>query len=219
MRILNKQDIAISGFAGVRERVLVQDRHYFSHHVADACWDGFGPLVYFADAWFNPRRSTGLHHHNQVDIISLLPHGSMLHEGTIGHGETLHAGQAQIQRSGQQGFSHNEINPHHQAQPFLQLWLTPTEQALPSYHLVELADNATTVVEQRPGFSLAVGRWHSPQEWHTTQPALLYLFRGEGVVSDAEGNTQALGAGSMVQAPGLTFSAQAAQFFVAYSTT
>lgn len=215
MRTLTNAELPITGFAGVRERVFIQDRRYFSHQVEEACWDAFGPLVYFANAWFNPRRSTGLHHHSNVDIVSVLPRGSMYHEGTIGHGETLRAGQAQIQRSGQGSFSHNEINPNSTAQPFLQLWLTPIEQATPSYSVINLADNTTTVIEERPGFTLGVGRWQTVQQWRTTQHALLYIFQGKGEISTASGRKQTLTTGTLIQAQGLTFDAEEVQFLYA----
>ncbi|MCP5326957.1 MAG: hypothetical protein H7A09_11635 [Oceanospirillaceae bacterium] len=64
MQILNEEDIDISGFASIRERVLIQDRQFFSHNVADACWDGFGGCIYLANAWFKAHGQTGLHHHS-----------------------------------------------------------------------------------------------------------------------------------------------------------
>src|SRR5699024_1004151 len=183
MRILTADSLDITGFASIRERVFIQDRRYFSHAVPDACWDAFGPLVYLANAWFLPRGSTGLHHHNQVDIVSILPRGTMLHQGSIGEGEVLTAGQAQFQRSGSQGFSHNEINPTTEVQPFVQLWLTPTPQEPPSYGLLDLNTNGITVIEQRKGFELGMGIWQQANAWHSKQPSLLFLITGTGSIN------------------------------------
>lgn len=216
MRILTEDQVDISGFASIRERVLIQDRRYFSHAVPDECWGAFGPLVYLANAWILPRGSTGLHHHSQVDIVSVLPRGQITHEGTIGDGVTLTAGQAQVQRSGEQGFSHNEINPTTQVQPFVQLWLTPTAQEEASYNIIHLAPDAITPVEQRPGFELGVGQWQSANQWQSQVPSLLYIISGKGEVSNGNAS-HPVRRGTLISAEeGLTFNANAgAQFLYA----
>ncbi|HLR16504.1 MAG TPA: pirin family protein [Alcanivoracaceae bacterium] len=215
MRILTAKDIPITGFAGIRERVFIQDRSYFSHLVPDECWDGFGPLVYLADAWFNPNKSTGLHHHSNVDIVSVLPRGSMYHAGSIGDGKTITAGQAQIQRSGSGQFSHNEINPNNSPQPFVQIWLTPGAQEAPSYEIMDLNPDGTSVVIQREQFELGVGLWHTPQQWQGEQEGLLYLISGEGTLTLKDGTSTTLQAGSLVKAAHMHFAAEQAQFFYA----
>lgn len=215
MRLLTAKEIPITGFAGIRERVFIQDRSYFSHLVPDECWDGFGPLVYFADAWFNPNRSTGLHHHSNVDIVSVLPRGSMYHAGSIGHGETITAGQAQIQRSGNGQFSHNEINPNNKPQPFVQIWLTPGPQEAPSYEIIDLDLDGTSVMIRREHFELGVGLWKSRQQWQCEQEGLLYLISGEGCLTLEDGTQKNLQAGHLVRATHLQFDAEKVQFFYA----
>lgn len=217
MRILTNDTIDISGFASIRERVFIQDRRYFSHAVPDACWDAFGPLVYLANAWFLPHGSTGLHHHSQVDIVSVLPRGVMLHQGSIGEGMVLKAGQAQIQRSGKQGFSHNEINPTAQVQPFVQLWLTPRAQESASYEVMNVDADGMTAIETREDFELGVGMWQQAKQWHSEQPSLLYLITGEGSISTHQGPTHLIRRGTLVSSnTGLTFNAQdTAQFLYA----
>ncbi|WP_430460265.1 pirin family protein [Thalassolituus sp. LLYu03] len=125
MHLLHEDQIDISGFASVRERVLLLDRHFFKQVIPDDCFDGLGGCVYLANAWFSPHGSTGLHHHRGLDIVSLIPRGQILHQGTIGDGVRVNAGQVQIQRDGRQGFSHNEINPTAAVQPMIQLWINP----------------------------------------------------------------------------------------------
>lgn len=215
MLLLTENQVPISGFASIRERVLIQDRQYFSHLVADECWDAFGPLVYLANAWLLPRGSTGLHYHSKVDIVSILPRGTLLHQGSIGDGVTLSAGQVQIQRSGTKGFSHNEINPNSHVQPFVQLWLTPSAQEDASYEVLHLPDNATTTIVQRKNFQLAVGRWQSCGHWHSAQPSLLYLINGSGEIRTPLGATQTLERGTLVSAKdGLVFNAAPESQFI-----
>ncbi len=221
MRILAADSLDISGFASIRERVFIQDRQYFSHAVPDACWDAFGPLIYFASAWFLPRGSTGLHHHSQVNIVSILPRGTMLHQGSIGEGVELKAGQVQIQRSGNQGFSHNEINPTRQVQPFVQLWLTPTAQEAATYEVLTLNGNGLTTIEVRDDFELGVGTWAQANQWHSDKPSLLYVVTGGGVVSNQQGLAHPIARGTLVSAcSGLIFATEAnSQFFYATLAT
>lgn len=215
MLLLTNDQVPISGFASIRERVLIQDRQYFPHLAADECWDAFGPLVYLANAWLLPHGSTGRHYHSNVDIVSILPHGAILHQGSIGDGITLHKNQAQIQRSGQEGFSHNEINPSAQIQPFVQLWLTPVTQEKATYDIVHLPENATTTIVRRKDFKLAVGRWQSVSHWHSTRPSLLYFINGIGKISTASQTAQIIKRGTLAFSPkGLTLNAAQDAIFI-----
>lgn len=126
MRTLDSSLIDISGFAGIRERVLVQDRGYFNRYPADEVRDGFGSCVYLAHAYFTPNGSTGLHHHQNVDIISIFTRGEVAHEGTLGDGERFKPGQVLVQCSGPSGFSHNEINARSDISGMVQLWCVPS---------------------------------------------------------------------------------------------
>ncbi len=185
MRIYPLERFPISGFAGIRERVLIQDRQYFAQLLPEEPLNGFGPLVYLASAWFLPKGSTGLHHHQQVDIVSVLPRGSMLHQGSIGHNEVLQAGEIQIQRSGEEGFSHNEINPHTQPQPFIQLWLAPIAQQRASYERVTIHPQGITVVESRENFELGLGHLPPGGCWELPASGLLFLLQGEATINSA----------------------------------
>ncbi|MCD8522159.1 MAG: hypothetical protein LRY66_15455 [Saccharospirillaceae bacterium] len=39
LEVLAEEQIEISGFGGIRERVLVMDPRRFGHHVREECWD------------------------------------------------------------------------------------------------------------------------------------------------------------------------------------
>lgn len=199
MRILHAEDIDITGFASVRERVLLQDRQYFQHQIPHECWDGFGPLVYLANAWFTPQGSTGLHFHRDADIVSIVPRGSITHKGTLGDGEYLYANQVQIQRSGKQGFSHDEINPHSTAQPLVQIWLTPRAQESASYEIIDLPMDSTTVITEEDGFVLGAGGFSAGNQWHSKGETLLYLIKGSASVSDSSQNDVVVGRGALIK--------------------
>ncbi len=137
MRLLNYQTLDITGFAGIRERVLVMDRKRFRANIADEIFDGFGRCEYLAHAYFTPGGSTGKHHHSQVDIVSIFTKGQVLHQGTLGDGQRFSPGQVLIQSSGPQGFSHDEINGVDDISGMVQLWCRPSESsALKQSHCV-----------------------------------------------------------------------------------
>ena len=46
MHVLHYDQLDITGFAGIRERVLVSDRQYFKRTAPDEVRDGFGACVY-----------------------------------------------------------------------------------------------------------------------------------------------------------------------------
>ena len=84
MYLLNYEDIDITGFAGIRERILVMDESVFGRRKTDESWSGFGSLVYLAHAIYRPYGSTGMHHHEKVNILSIMTRGRIVHEGSLG---------------------------------------------------------------------------------------------------------------------------------------
>lgn len=201
MKVLTESHINISGFASVRERVLLQSRRYFNHQPEELSFDEFGSLLYLANAWFTPFGSTKLHHHNEgIDIVSIIPRGEILHQGTIGEGERVLAGQVQIQRSGEQGFSHNEINPTEHPQPFIQLWFQPehiNQQA--SFELVDILDNAVTPIYQSFDSQLSILNFNQVQQWQTDQECLLFVYAGQARLQENE-ESLALERGMLIKA-------------------
>lgn len=187
MRVLYEEDVDITGFASIRERVLLQSRDFFRHQPSDESFAGFGSLLYLANAWFIASGSTGLHHHEGVDIVSIIPRGEMLHRGSIGNDERVQVGQVQIQRSGEQGFSHNEINPTDQPQPFIQLWLQPekiAEQA--SFDIVDIKSNAITPIYQSFDTQLSILEFNQAQQWQAQSECLVFVYAGTGLLQKGE---------------------------------
>ncbi len=134
--ILHRDDLPLGGFAGLKEHRLVMD-----HRVGGGkdTWDGLGNFVYLADARYLPKGDTRMHAHKEIDVISVVLEGKLVHEGSIEHGRSMIAGQAQAQRAGGEGFSHNEINPDNARNRMIQLWVLPETHGEPaSYKFYDL---------------------------------------------------------------------------------
>lgn len=122
MKILSRDTLPRGGFAGIKETQLIQDAKIGGR--ADT-WHGLGSFVYLADARYLPYGESGMHPHLEVDVITIMLEGRLTHEGSMEHGQSMVANQAQVQRAGGEGFKHNEINPDKSRTRLLQLWALP----------------------------------------------------------------------------------------------
>ena len=124
MNILSKHinDFHKGGFAGVKETRLVHD---ISIGGDNTTWNGIGNMVFLADAKYIPSGQTNLHSHNEIDIITVLLSGKLIHEGSLEHGKTLFPGEILVQRAGAEGFAHNGINGNLGELRLLQIWIRP----------------------------------------------------------------------------------------------
>ncbi|NOQ16487.1 MAG: pilus assembly protein [Methyloprofundus sp.] len=122
MKILHRDELPLGGFAGLQEHRLVVDHRMGG---SDDTWDGLGSFVYLADAQFLPHGETRMHSHKEIDVISVMVHGRINHEGSLQHGQAMLANQVQVQRAGGEGFKHNEINPDALQNRMIQLWVLP----------------------------------------------------------------------------------------------
>ncbi|UXD88457.1 pirin family protein [Thalassolituus hydrocarboniclasticus] len=191
LELLAEEQVEISGFGGIRERVLVMDPRQFGHHVREECWPGFGACVYLANAWFLPGGSTGLHSHEQIDIVSVMTRGELHHQGSIGDGEVLQAGQVQLQRSGIKGFRHNEQNPGADYPAMVQIWLVPqSHEGEAGYQVIELNPSGLTCVYGGELFAAStrvdVLQLAAGDEWALEDDALGYVFRGAAISADGQ---------------------------------
>lgn len=122
MKILSRDTLPRGGFAGIEETRLIQDAKIGGN---GNTWDGIGSFVYLADARYLPYGESGMHPHLEVDVITIMLEGRLTHEGSMEHGQSMVANQAQAQRAGGEGFEHNEINPDKSRSRLLQLWALP----------------------------------------------------------------------------------------------
>lgn len=131
----------MGGFAGLKEHRLVMSTSVWGKYKNKDTFDGIGNLIYLADAYFNPNGETHMHSHENVDVISVMVDGEILHEGSLEHGLKFFAGDVQVQSTGKEGFSHNEINPKDTKNRMLQLWFKPeTLQNSSSYKVYKNSD-------------------------------------------------------------------------------
>jgi redox-sensitive bicupin YhaK (pirin superfamily) len=127
MKILKRDSLVLGGFAGLTEHRLVTDSRVFSGRKSPDTFEGLGQFVYLADAKFNPFGETHMHPHKEIDVITVMLEGEVSHEGSLEHGQSLQAGEVQVQRAGGEGFAHNEINPDSLQNRLLQIWALPDE--------------------------------------------------------------------------------------------
>ena len=80
------------------------------------------------------------HGHRDMEIISYVLAGSLLHEDSLGHLHTLRAGEIQRMTAGN-GIVHSEFNAS-DSEPvhFLQIWIFPDQKGLkPGYEIIPVA--------------------------------------------------------------------------------
>ncbi len=151
MRIIRRNKLRRSGFAGLRETRMVMSPRVFRDQVEAGTSSGIGRFVYLADASFLPHGDTRMHAHKEIDVISIMMAGRIKHEGSMEHGEEMQAGNIQVQRAGGEGFSHNEINPDDSKNRMIQIWVLPETPGEPaSYKMFEAADNGRTRIYGGP---------------------------------------------------------------------
>jgi quercetin 2,3-dioxygenase len=102
---------------------------------------GFRSLRVINEDRVAPGAGFGAHGHDNMEILSYVLDGALAHKDSMGHQETLHAGELQRISAGT-GIVHSEFNasdkePVH----FLQIWLHPAKENLaPSYEQKRLTD-------------------------------------------------------------------------------
>src|SRR5690606_30348874 len=187
MHILHEADIDISGFAGVRERHYVMDQRTFGDYRSDGAGDGLGALVYLADAHMRPGGSTGRHSHRQINIVTWVIGGQLLHQGTLADNSRLGPGEVQVQIAGENGFEHNEINSGEQFNRFIQLWLLPGEERETGYRNSEIsACDMHCVFRDSAGTRVDACHARRGDTHGMASQALLYLVSGQVRVSDSQ---------------------------------
>ena len=151
MRIIRRNKLRRSGFAGLRETRMVMSPRVFRDQVEAGTSSGIGRFVYLADASFLPHGDTRMHAHKEIDVISIMMAGRIKHEGSMEHGQEMQAGNIQVQRAGGEGFSHNEVNPDDAKNRMIQIWVLPETADEPaSYKMFEATDNGRARVYGGP---------------------------------------------------------------------
>ena len=97
-------------------------------------WRGFGPLLVINDDTVQAGTGFGWHPHRDMEIISVILEGELTHRDSMGHSQTLKAGEVQTLSAGS-GIVHSEFNHGSRPCRFLQIWIQPDTNGIhPTYH-------------------------------------------------------------------------------------
>ncbi|RYC11451.1 pirin family protein [Nocardioides zhouii] len=138
-------------------------RHSFSfgpHY--DPANLGFGPLVCHNDDVLDPSRSDVAgypdHPHSELEIVTWVLEGALVHTDSTGVRHVVEAGRAQVLSAGT-GIRHSEVaDPGSGRCRFVQAWLAPTVAGTePSYVLGEAPPPGSGLVDVAGGDGLPLG--------------------------------------------------------------
>jgi len=210
LEILQRNNLEEGGFSGLKEhRLVVDEKVGFS---SKGAWNGLDNFVYLADARFLPNGQTRMHSHKEIDVISVMVAGNIVHEGSLSHGKNMQVGQAQVQRAGGEGFKHNEINPDNKENRMLQLWVLPdNEGEAADYKFYDLKKGQLTKIyggnkDQDATFdskiNIEVGHFNEGQQQSKQGEFLAYMIGGSATINSTEVKD-----GDLVRAENLEFKA------------
>lgn len=196
LEILSRDTLHEGGFAGLMEHRLVMDQKLWGNRANPDAWDGLDNFVYLADARFQPHGETRLHGHKEIDVISVMVEGRIAHEGSLEHGGSLDTYDAQVQRAGGEGFSHNEVNPDDRENRMLQLWVVPEVGGEPAGYKKfsprwgEIARIYGGEKGNTPSFAaqttIDVAMLTAGQSVALTVPYLAYVSKGQGSFAETK---------------------------------
>lgn len=215
MKTLHYDDLDIVGFGGIRENILVMDESVFGHRRHESAWQGFLDLTYFAHAFFKPFGETGLHHHDTVDIISVITKGPITHQGTMIPGQHINTGQALIQTSGPSAFQHNEMNDSDAVKGMIQIWMKPSAatQRVQDSTIVDINESGITpIYGHEPNSSetkVSVLVLRPNETFFIQNLSRAYLYLGSGVItSTADKSGKNVSRGTLIEGEGLTLNSE-----------
>lgn len=147
IRIIDKATLPEGGFAGIVEtRMAMSPRVWPSAQSNSDISHGLDDFIYLAYGHFKPNDGAPLHPHQDVDIVSLITHGRVGHQGTLGDGTIIEGPGVQVQRAGT-GMQHAEFSVDDAKAGIVQLWFLPPKPGLePAYHNVPLPEDRLTTV-------------------------------------------------------------------------
>ena len=122
---------------GKTESLWLDSSHSFSFaQYYDPNYMGFSDLRVLNDDVIRPEGGFSLHHHDNMEIITIILSGRLEHKDSLGSKQVLHAGEIQVMTAGS-GVMHSEYNPSSEEDVhFLQIWiLTDTYNLPPEYNV------------------------------------------------------------------------------------
>ena len=143
-------DIRRAGDRFATRTTWLDSRHSFSF---GSHWDPtnthFGLLLVSNDDVVQPGTGFETHPHRDMEIITWVLRGSLVHQDSEGHTGVIYPGLAQRMSAGT-GILHSEKNdawvvtgdaPHSDSVRFIQMWVVPDEAAIePGYEQLDIED-------------------------------------------------------------------------------
>lgn len=166
-------------------------RHSFSYGAHyDAANIGFGQLIAINEETVEPGQGYELHHHADVEIVTWVLEGELLHEDTAGNRGVITPGRAQRLSAGD-GVQHSECNASRtEGLRFIQMMLRSDNGGEPSYEQRDVGPGTgmllpTVLVLQRKA-RLLLARCGKGDMVHVPASDLGYVHVTAGTVSAAE---------------------------------
>src|SRR5690606_10611274 len=98
----------------------------------------FGPLRVFNDDYINAKSGFPMHPHTDMEILTIVLDGQIIHKDSLGNETTLSAGEVQRMTAGT-GITHSEANESDNQAHLLQLWFLSNKQGIaPSYEQMKI---------------------------------------------------------------------------------
>ena len=127
------------------ESEWLDSRHSFSFGpYYDPANVGFGLLLVHNDEVVAPGTGFDTHPHQDLEIVTWVLRGALVHQDSEGHNGIVYPGLAQRMSAGG-GIQHSEKNDADEPVRYVQMWVRPDEVDLPpSYQQAEVDDSLST---------------------------------------------------------------------------
>jgi hypothetical protein len=101
--------------------------------------NGFGALLVLNDDTIMPGKGFGMHGHSNMEIITIVLDGSLMHKDSMGHSETIERNEVQVMSAGT-GIMHSESNNSDKTLNLLQIWIVPDKDNIAPRYAQEKLD-------------------------------------------------------------------------------
>ncbi len=155
---------------------------------------GFGALRVLNDDEIAEGQGFGAHGHRDMEIVTIVTHGAVLHEDNIGNSYVVHEGDVQVMSAGT-GVMHSEHNNStHEPLELFQIWIVPREKNIsPRYNqkhfsfneikndILELVGPSSLEINQDAYISYGALKAGSDHQYTLHSPSHgVYIFIVEG---------------------------------------
>jgi redox-sensitive bicupin YhaK (pirin superfamily) len=114
----------------------------FGEHY-DPNWMGFKNLRVINDDYLEPNQGFPFHPHKNMEIVTFMLNGKLLHQDSLGNKSTIEPGELQVMSAGK-GIIHSEFSKSETGRVhLLQIWIEPNQQNLnPRYEQKQILNNS-----------------------------------------------------------------------------